>query len=164
MRKILLTVVLFSALFAASAQNRLFVGGTAGIGYNQKVFTFHFIPQAGYEITDRWAVGAGLGFSLGSNFQYSTILGVAEPFVRFCAWHNDFFFVDVKAKARLGFTKVMRTCQIGLQPSLRFRINDHWDLAADLGFFGAEYLNGVGWLPAVGIDAVNAGVWVAYRF
>ena len=161
MKKTILFVSLLVSTFAVSAQKTWFVGGSAGISY-VNYFSFYFEPQFGYEITDRWAIGTGIGLSLADD-GYTTIVGVVEPFVRFCAWHNERFFIDLKAGAGLGFVDELLLCQVGLQSSLRFRINDHWDFSADLGLLGAKYTYSDGWRPAFGISS-SAGLWIAYRF
>ena len=162
MKKFLLPLLLLFAVSTVQGQKTWFVGGTAEISYVDQ-FAFGFEPQFGYEFTDRWAVGSGIGLALASN-GYTTICGVAEPFVRFCAWHNELVYIDLKATAALGFDDILEICQIGIRPSLRFRINDHWDIAADIGMFGAQYTDWNGWTPAFGISAASAGLWVAYRF
>ncbi len=144
-------------------ESAFFLGGTGAIGYDG-AFNFALEPVVGYEFTDRWAIGSGIGMTLVASGGYSTIMGIIEPFVRLCAWHNDIVFIDIKATAGLGFTNQLLLCQVGLRPSLRFRLNEHWDMAADLGLFGAQYTIATGWQPALGISATSAGLWFAYRF
>lgn len=163
MKKLLLLFLLSFATFITSAQNTCFVGGTASIGYVDN-FTFAFEPQFGYEFTDRWAIGTGIGLTLVSDEYYTSIVGIAEPFVRLCAWHNEKIFIDLKTTAGFGFTDELILCQVGIRPCLRFRINEHWDMSADLGLLGAQYTYSEGWRPAFGISAVSAGLWFAYRF
>lgn len=163
MKKSFILVLFLLATFITSAQKTWFVGGTASIGYVNN-FTFALEPQFGYEFTDRWAIGTGIGLTLSSDEYYTSVVGIAEPFVRFCAWHNERVFIDLKATAGFGFTDELDLCQIGIRPSLRFRINDHWDMAADLGLLGAQYIYSDGWRPAFGISAVSASLWFAYRF
>lgn len=163
MKKSFVFVLLLFATFITSAQKTWFVGGTASIGYVNN-FTFALEPQFGYEFNDRFAIGTGVGFTLVDDEYYTDIVGIAEPFFRFCAWHNERVFIDLKATAGFGFTDELDLCQIGIRPSLRFRINDHWDMAADLGLLGAQYTYSDGWRPAFGISAVSASLWFAYRF
>lgn len=162
MKKIVLVISMLLMTLACSAQKNWFVGGTAGIGYNE-YFYFAIEPQFGYEFTSRWAIGSGVGMVLASNNGNTGVMGVAEPFVRFNAWNNEKVFVDLKATAGVGFTDELISFQVGIVPSLRFRINEHWDMAADLGLFGAKY-NRESWSPAFGINSINVGMWVAYRF
>ena len=167
MKKIVFVSLFLLVIIVSPAQKTWFVGGTASIGYVDN-FTFSFEPQFGYEITDRWAIGTGIGLALVSdNYGYynsTTVGGIAEPFVRLCAWHDERLFFDLKATAGFGFIDELILCQVGIRPSLRFRINEHFDISADLGLFGAQYTYQVGWQPAFGITATSAGVWLAYRF
>ncbi|MBO4581657.1 MAG: hypothetical protein J5701_05145 [Bacteroidales bacterium] len=162
MKKLFLFVSLLLITHLSSAQKTWFVGGSASIGYVDN-FTFTFEPQFGYEFTDWFALGAGIGFTLVSN-DYTVILGVAEPYVRFCPWHNDLIFIDLKVTGGFGFDNYLEFCQIGIKPGLRFRINEHWDISADIGLFGTQYTYTGGWRPAFGISASSACLWVAYRF
>ncbi|MBO7446475.1 MAG: hypothetical protein J6T86_08725 [Bacteroidales bacterium] len=162
MKKIILFVSLFFVIHISSAQQTWFIGGTACISYLDN-FTFALEPQFGYEFSDKWAIGTGVGFTLVSD-DFTYLIGIAEPFIRFCTWHNDRVFIDLKATAGFGFDKVLELCQIGITPSLRFRINEHWDMAADIGLFGAQYTYYGRWRPAFGINAASAGLWFAYRF
>lgn len=163
MKKILIIAAFLLTTVAAGAQNRWFVGGTGAMGYSG-VFNFAFEPIAGYEFTDRWAIGTGLGVIVAASGGYSSVMGIAEPFVRFCAWHNDIVFLDLKAMSGIGFTNELELCQVGIRPSLRFRFNEHWEMAADIGLFGAQYTPDSDWQPAIGVTATSAGLWLAYRF
>ena len=162
MRKAFVFVLLSFATFITSAQKTWFVGGTASIGYLNN-FTFAVEPQFGYEFSDRFAMGTGIGLTLVDN-GYTTVCGIAEPFLRFCVWHNERLFIDLKATGGLGFTDELLLCQVGIRPCLRFRVNDHWDISADLGLLGAQYTYSDGWRPSFGISATSAGLWFAYRF
>ena len=144
-------------------ESAFFIGGTGTIGYDG-AFNFAFEPEIGYEFTDRWAIGTGIGVLLAASGGYTVAMGVAEPFVRLCAWHNELVFIDLKATAGIVFTDIMQVCQVGIRPSLRFRLSEHCDLAADIGLFGAQYTVDAGWQPALGITPTSAGIWVAYRF
>lgn len=165
MKKFLVLITaLLSVTFAANAQERgaFFVGGTAGIGYSD-YFEFAVEPVFGYEIRDWVAVGAGLGMTVAANDMASAVAGVAEPFVRFTPWHNDLVYIDLKAAAALGFNSELLTTQIGVRPSIRFRVAPNCDVAADLGLFGAQCNYG-DWRPAIGISGTAVGLWAVYRF
>ena len=163
MKKVILIASLVLATTFVTAQNRWFVGGTASIGYVDK-FTFGIEPQVGYEITDRWAVGSSIGMTLVSGYGATAVLGSAEPFVRFCVWHNELVYIDLSAVGGFVFDDELEGCLVGLRPGLRFRLNDHWDVAANLGLFGAQFINGSGWTPAFGLSASSAALYVNYRF
>lgn len=166
----LVAVCLFSAAIHAPAAaqrssngSSFFIGGTGQLSYSG-TFNFAFEPLFGYEFNDRWAAGTGIGFALSSSGGYNVIMGVVEPFVRFCVWHNNLVFIDLKATSAFGFDDDLLLCQIGIRPSLRFRLNEHCDVAADIGLFGAQYSIADDWQPAVGLGLVSAGLWFAYRF
>ena len=144
-------------------ESAFFLGGTGTIGYDG-MFNFGLEPVFGYEITDRIAVGTGIGMLMAVDRDMTVTMGVVEPFIRFCAWHNDLVFIDFKATAGIGFDRELLLCQVGIRPSLRFRLSEHCDLAADLGLFGAQYTINTEWQPAFGITPSSAGIWVAYRF
>lgn len=162
MKKIILVILLTCATFNVFAQKTWFVGGTGLIGYSNDTFLLGIEPEAGYEFTDWFAVGAGVGGSFSYSDGDYAILGIAETFARFTPWHNDIVYIDLKATGNLGFDSYIQLAQIGIRPGVRFRINDHWEVSADLGLFGASYTGY--WTPSFGITGGAAGIWCAYRF
>lgn len=141
-----------------------FLGGIGTIEYSNATFSFGLEPQIGYEFNHRIAIGTGVGFVMASSGGFSSIMGIVEPFVRVCAWHNEIVFVDFKATSAFIFDDALEICQAGVRPSLRFRVSEHCDLAADIGLFGAQYSYGGGWQPVFGLVPASAGLWFAYRF
>lgn len=139
-------------------QKSCFIGGTGQICY-AGAFSLTLIPQLGYEFNDRFAVGAGIGVRVITD---AYVNGIFEPFMRVTAWHNDLFYLDFKGVARLFWGSSIETLQVGLRPSLRFRINDHWDLSADIGLLGVQYSGD--WGINVGITGTDVGIWGSYRF
>jgi hypothetical protein len=83
MKKVFVFVLMSFATFIATAQGNLFVGGTGSVSYVDN-FTFVLEPQVGYEITDRWAIGSGLGVLVLSDKDYAMVGGIADPFIRVC--------------------------------------------------------------------------------
>lgn len=139
-----------------------FIGATGTIGYTD-YFTFGLEPVFGYEVNDWFAFGTGIGVVLGSEKRATAVMGIAEPFLRFCPWHNDLVYIDFKLTAGIGFTDYLQMVQVGIRPSLRFRLTPHCELAADIGLFGAQYQY-ERWKPSFGITASSAGIWCVYRF
>lgn len=162
MKKLLFIASLLLMTMSINAQNRWFVGATGSIGYVD-YFTFGIEPQVGYEITDRWAVGTGIGMTITSGYGATAVLGLTEPFVRFCAWHNDLIYIDISAVGGFLFDDELELCQVGIRPGIRFRLNDHWDVAANLGLFGAQYTPDY-WSPAFGLSATSVEMYFNYRF
>ena len=101
MKKTFVFVLMSFATFFTSAQKTWFVGGTGSIGYMNN-FTFTLEPQFGYEFSDRFAMGTGIGLAMADNGN-TVVIGIAEPFLRFCVWHNERIFIDLKATGGLGF-------------------------------------------------------------
>lgn len=115
MKKIFFTIALVAFAFTASAQWNL--GGQIGVGHqgnhddnfnigSSTTATFAFSPKVGYQLSDKWQVGATVLFgfdkernymgaedtyTLTTNLQY----GIA-PYVRytFGAWRNCSLFVE----------------------------------------------------------------------
>lgn len=158
MKKILaILLILVSTSLNVNAQ--WFVAGGTNIGYLKNNFQFALKPSAGYEFNDRWAVGLGLGMEVISDNVY----GYVEPYARFNCWNNDKVFLDVKARAELLFNRDLIGSQIGLSPSIRIKLNDHWQVYGDVGLFGVEYYDGE-WGPAFGVGSVGIATGVIYRF
>ena len=156
MKKLMMILALVCSV-NASAQ--WFVGGGANFGYFKDNFQFSLHPQGGYEFNDRWAVGLGLGFTVVS----SDIFGYVEPFVRFNCWNNEKVFIDLKARTEFLFNHGLAGGQMGISPSLRYKINDHWQVYGDVGLFGAEYL-GDEWRPALGVGSIGIDAGVIFKF
>lgn len=164
MKKILLFVLLFSAAIASNAQSGWFVGGSAGIGI-RNYFSVSAEVKVGYEFTDWFALGSGLGavIFVGRD-DFFAVTGIAEPFARFCVWHNDNIFIDLHVLGGIEFTDELQFCQVGVRPSLRFRVSDNIDMAADLIVLGAQYIPESGWRPSLSFSSLNGGLRLCYHF
>ena len=73
MKKIILVILLTCATFNVFAQKTWFVGGTGLISYSNDTFSLGIEPEAGYEFTDWFAVGAGTGFVFSYDFPMLTV-------------------------------------------------------------------------------------------
>ena len=96
--------------------------------------------------------------------QLFAVTGIAEPFVRACVWHNESIFVDLYALGSFEFTDELKLCQVGLRPSLRFRVSENVDMAVDLVVLGAQYSPEYGWSPSISLSSLNGGFRLAYHF
>lgn len=74
MKRILMAVLLLAGVSAMQAQeSKFYVGGTFGFtwskmktdGGNQSGASVKVMPEVGYNLSDKWAVGVGLGYSHG---------------------------------------------------------------------------------------------------
>ncbi len=152
-------IMILTLVCSVNASAQWYVSGTAGIGYLSDRFQMDIRPSVGYEINDRWAAGFGLGMGV----QSSDGFGVFDPFVRFNCWNNGKLFVDAKAEAKVFVSGEWNAANIGIVPSLRYAINDHWQVSGDFGLFGVQDNDG-DWSPAFGVTATNAEFSVIYKF
>lgn len=160
MKKVLVSLAMACA---TTAQAQVFLGGTGRIGYTNDVFVLGMVPEVGYEINEKWAVGVGLGMNMAAAEGDSEVLGVAEPFVRFTPWQNKHVAFDIKAMAEMEFQNCLYGAEIGLRPSVRFFLNKHLDATVDFGIVGASY-NGYDWSPAMLFTGMNTQFGIAYKF
>jgi hypothetical protein len=164
MKKIFIFALLLSASLASNAQGSWFFGGSAGLGF-RGYFIVSGEAWVGYEFNDRIALGSGLGAVIcAGRDDYFAVTGIAEPFVRACVWHNETIYVDLYALGGFEFTDELKLCQVGVRPSLRFRISENVEMAADLVVLGAQYSPELGWRPSFGFSSLNGGVRLAYHF
>ncbi|MDE5787546.1 MAG: hypothetical protein K2H79_03250 [Bacteroidaceae bacterium] len=159
MRKILMVILVLAGM-SGEASAKWFLAGGANLGYLKDHFGFVLKPSAGYEFNDRWAVGIGLGmgFATGDNGY-----GYVEPYVRFNCWNNDKVYLDLKGRGEFLFNEGLGGGQIGITPSIRCSLNDHWQLYGDVGLFGTEYLDDK-WRPAMGVGSLGIAAGVIYNF
>jgi len=154
MKKIFLS--LFLVLCVISSRAQVFVGGSAGVAYSG-VFSAALQPFAGYEFSQRLAVGGGVSYNLIDSESYVFV----EPFVRYNCWNNSRFFFDIKGVTTFDLTGDDVLCQMGVVPSLRYRINPHWDTSVDVGMLGYNFSS-----EAVVISSKTTNVCLSliYRF
>lgn len=164
MKKLSIILILTLGVHLSSLAEKHFdLGFTTSISYTD-YFTLALEPTIGYEFNDFFAMGTGIG--MGYNSQADKSFGMVEPFLRFTPLHNDFFFLDLKTDACWGWTlgeeNVFLMFRFGLNPSLRFRVSEHWDISTDIGVFGVQENWDRSWIPYIGIGSL--GVWATYRF
>lgn len=158
MKKIILTLLILLSI-STGTRAQWFVTGSANIGYLKNNFQLAIKPGVGYEITDKWAVGLSAGMNMISSDVYADI----EPYVRYNCWNNDKFFFDIKAKSDIIFDSYLESAQIGLSPSIRYKINKHWQVFGDVGLLGADYFDG-DWSFAIGTGTIGINTGVIYKF
>lgn len=164
MKKIFFFVSFLFALIVSNAQSGLFVGGSAGIGY-RNFFVVSAEVRVGYEFNDRVAIGSGLGAVIcAGRDDFFAVTGIAEPFVRVCVWHNDNIYWDLHALGSFEFTDKLLLCQVGVRPSIRFRVSENIDMAVDLIVLGAQYSPELGWSPSFRFSSMNGGMRFSYHF
>ena len=156
-------VAFMVAAVAASAQ--VYIGG--GIGFSSEkdgyrngdpepdaVTRFHLNPEVGYNLSDKLAVGIGLGVDYGKQGDTKTTGFEIAPYARwtFVKWNRVSLFLD--GGLAYGFDKTKREYdnghetvstenkdayfKIGVKPGLRVDITDHLAFMTRLGWFGYE--------------------------
>lgn len=164
MKKVMLMVAFMVAAVAASAQ--VYVGG--GIGFSSEKdgypnggtepdaeTKFHFNPEVGYNLNDKWAVGLGLTFATykPSDIKKTFSFEIA-PYARwtFVKWNKVSLFLEGGLaygfdKTKTDYTVGNRTeteevkdsyFKIGVKPGLRVDITDHLAFMTRVGWFGYE--------------------------
>lgn len=134
------------SICSVSAQD-WYVGGSLGFkvwsdadnGTSQSWFSLN--PEAGYNLSDNWAIGMKLGFSsTGYKGGGSSTAFEFNPYAR---W--SFFRIgDLSLFSDIGFeyessgpsNSKMNSFSVGLDPGLAYDLNDSFALVSHLGFIG----------------------------
>lgn len=167
MKKILLLAVVLFASLNASAQ--FYVGGSVGFGSVKPVgggdseFVFKILPEFGYNLNDKWAIGAVLGYqkgyplsgvNIGASNDYvaqaPTVINTEaaaskmetftiSPYARYTAieWDSVNLFFD----GGITFGSIKDTgsyFSLGVRPGLAVKLCDEISFVAHLGFLGFE--------------------------
>jgi hypothetical protein len=171
MKKIILLFVL--VFVAASVDAQLYVGGAVSASIESKndveATTFKILPEAGYNISDKFAVGAVIGFSrssydgksLGSTFQFA-------PYARFSFYRSDLvrLFVDG------GFSvysndigdETITTFDIGVKPGIALDLSEKISIVGKFGFIGFRHYDDDHNKIDMSIDATDISIGLFYSF
>lgn len=173
MKKILATIAV--ALCALTANAQMWVGGSIGFSHtdsdnkNSKSSstTFNIAPTIGYQLNDKWEVGAELAYSHSASDASNSVVSdkgntfVIEPFARYNFLKAGIvtFFVDGGVGLDLGKSKSvneytvtggMKTIEttttqtalnVGFRPGIKFAVSDCVELESHLGFIGYRHSN-----------------------
>ena len=162
MKKILISFFIFLACtFSAKAQGGGFTGGSFTLFMSDHLMT-QVTAHGGYAFNDKLAAYAGIGFAAVYDGEWGAA-GSSEIGLRWTPWHGDVLYLDLKPRVSMTFTDRIDVMDVGIIPSLRFRVSPHWDFFADFGSIGARYYYGI-WVPFVGVTSVHASLGVNYRF
>lgn len=143
MKKIIL--LLFVACATISVNAQVYVGGTAGFWRSDKddseVTAFTISPEIGYNLSEKWAIGAELGY------EYAKVEGLK----------NDILFINPYARYTYCETGIVRLFldggfgiasgkvnggdsetgfEIGIKPGVAIKLNDKFSLITKIGFLG----------------------------
>ena len=161
MKKLLISFFVLAACALSAKAQSGFVGGSLTLFMSD-----HFMSQVtahgGYEFSDRLAAYAGVGFAAVYEGEWGAA-GSSELVLRWTPWHGNVLYLDLKPRVAMAFTSSIDIVDVGIIPSLRFRVSPHWDIFADFGSLGARYYYGT-WVPFVGVTSVQAALGVNFRF
>lgn len=163
MKKILAIFISLLAISSlAKAQPGGFIGGGITVFY-AGTFTYQTTVHGGYAFNDKFAVMAMGGIAASVDEGDGYVVGETGAYVRFTPWHNDVLYIDIKPRVELAFSSEIEAVDIGIVPSLRFRVSPKFEIYTDVASLGARY-TGYSWKPCVGITNVGATVGVNYLF
>lgn len=156
-------VAFMVATVAASAQ--VYIGGGIGFSSEKEGYAngdeepdaatkFHFNPEIGYNLSDKLAVGIGIGVDYGKQGDVKTTGFEVAPYARwtFVKWNRVSLFLE--GGLAYGFDKTKREYEqgnetiseeeknsyfkIGVKPGLRVDLTDHVALMTRVGWLGYE--------------------------
>lgn len=161
MKKIMMTLA--AVCVAATMNAQVYVGGTLGLGFENKLtdkdgkdatgMFFQIKPELGYNLDDKSSVGIVLGFGVTNNGNKITINGAnpfaghktdksaiqfqVAPYYRYKFLQFDKIDLFVDAMVALQYTKMDEwnntTFGIGVRPGVAFNANDKISFVAKLG-------------------------------
>ena len=150
MKKLFLTAVV--AVIAISASAQAYVG--AGVGfwrnYDANRTTFNLAPEAGYALSDTWAIGIALNYKYEYNNGVKNNGFAVNPYVRYTvAKMGAFkFFVDgsvqidaLSTTPLVGDSYSGTAWQVGFKPGIAVDLGKQFTLATHVGFLGYRDCN-----------------------
>jgi len=144
MKKIFVLCVIVCASVSVKAQ--LYLGGSLGFWLNEnnsvETTTIKFLPEVGYSINDKWAVGGVLGYThvevddkdASKTFKFA-------PYARFSFYGTDLVRLFVDGGISVYSSKVGKgdsetTFSTGFEPGVALDLSKRISLVTKFGFFG----------------------------
>ena len=144
MKKVLL--VLISVFIMASTEAQVYIGGGISAWIEDKngteTGTIEFLPEIGFFVGKRWAIGGVLGYSQKQVEGTKTFDSFEfAPYARFTFYNNELvrLFVDGTFSvysSETGTLSRVETYSLGLKPGLSLDLSEKISLYAKFGFFG----------------------------
>lgn len=141
MKKLFMAISIALVSLTASAQ--VYVGGEVGLWRNDNAdrTSFSLVPEVGYNLSDKWALGLQIGYGHISVDDVSANGFTVSPYVRWSAL--EFGPVTLFLDGGFGFNtyKVEESdgqngWQIGVQPGVKVALHKNIDFVAHAGFLG----------------------------
>lgn len=162
MKKFILLVVMAIASLGVYAQtDNMYVGGNVGFWRNstEDRTEFKILPEIGYNINSKIAIGAILGYDYNYINDVNVHLFDINPYLRYTFYRADKFtaFVDGTVGIGLGWassegesTDCAVTYKIGFAPGVSYNVAKNVSLVAHVGFFGFSGGNNASQAPDEG--------------
>ena len=152
MKKILLLAVVLFASLNASAQ--WYIGGSVGFGSvkpsgGDSEAVFSILPELGYQLNDKWSVGAKVGYHKGDGIaavinSTNTRVDLTEefiirPYARYSAFTWDPVTVFFDGGIRFASVVDQGTrFGLGVEPGVAVTLTDHITFVTHLGYVGFD--------------------------
>jgi len=189
MKKILMIAVM--AVAAVSANAQWYIGGSFGLNFTKATkdadsqTTLNIAPEVGYNINDKWAVGAQVGFGMANNLTNLTLTEgnltgtsfTIAPYVRYTFAKTGIasFFADgyvgfssTNFRDNVKYDKSGSVFSIGVRPGVSLKASDKVSLVAILGNLGyTKYSDDVfrgGSNFGINADNTDISLGVYYNF
>ncbi|MBR2097309.1 MAG: porin family protein [Prevotella sp.] len=182
MKKILLLAVVLFASLNASAQ--WYIGGSVGFGSvkpsgGDSEAVFSILPELGYQLNDKWSVGAKVGYHKGDGIaavinSTNTRVDLTEefiirPYARYSAFTWDPVTVFFDGGIRFASVVDQGTrFGLGVEPGVAVTLTDHITFVTHLGYVGFDTFSpkgGGGSSTRFGVDfSNNCSFGVYYNF
>jgi len=172
MKKSILTVIFAMAIiFSASAQeHKWFIGGEVGFWSGKQTYDFSKVllthydydldfypyynvtttqiivaPEIGYNITDKFAVAASLGYLHTKIKEYDNKVDgfIISPYVRYTFLKSGIVSAFIDGGATFGLSD-FKGFEIGINPGIAVALTNRFSAVAHLGFLGYKDGKGVG--------------------
>lgn len=142
MKKIVLFLFIVVATLSVNAQS-VYVGGAFGLWHNSDadMTSFKIAPEVGYNLNEKWAVGAVLEYEHASEGDLSGNAFSIAPYARYSFYENKLVRLFVDGGLALGVSKIEdmdsnTVFEIGFKPGIAIKLNEHFSLVAKYGFLG----------------------------
>lgn len=154
MKKLILAIILIITTWGVSnaQESKMWIGGSLGFSYldtDPSFKSFNIVPEFGYNINKRFAVGLELSYGI-AHLSKSVHIIDLTPFVRYNAINADRFTFFVDGLFSFGKTingnadRNRDHLAVGLRPGLLFKASDKFDFFGKFGFIGYRKEEGGG--------------------
>lgn len=141
MKKLILAALI--AIFAVSANaQKYYLGGSLGFWRNDdtKTTSFNIAPEAGINVSDRFAIGLSIGYGYADYDGSSLNTFAASPYARYtcCTLGPVKLFLDGGADFSVLSASGDKyyAWGVGIKPGVSFDINEKFSILAHVGFLG----------------------------